>query len=210
MTGRFEEVHRVLNERLFEGTLASPKFEKDLGRKCVLHFSPPNSYQYGSEIVTAPPDLISSELVHAMIHAKNHAQGVIDSTQNQYHNTHFLQEALRVGFCVVWHKSRGWALTFVDTAKAAGHEKFRLPDEAANSVLKAAMAGVSIPKKSLGAWQRELAGELADKPKKTFLLKYICRCSPPHNTVRSGRRPEGDNPLDITCNTCKSKFVVER
>lgn len=210
MTGRFEEAHRVLNERLFEGTLASPTFEKDLGRKCVFHFTPPNSYQYGSEIVTAAADVVTADLLHTMIHAKNHASGVVDSTQNQYHNTHFLQEALRIGFCVVWHKSRGWSLTFPDPEEAGKLGKFRCPDDTANRTLRAVLAEVKFPKGPLATWQRGLAGELADKPKKTFLLKYICKCPTPHNNVRSGRRPEGDHPLDITCNVCKAKFVVER
>lgn len=210
MMGRFEEVHSVLNERLFDDTLASPTFEKDLGRKCVFHFLPPNNYQFGSEMATATPIQIASDLAHVMVHAKNHAQGLVDCTHNQYHNTHFLQEALRIGFCVVWHKSRGWALTYADDAAAEKHDKHRCPDEGAKEMLRAALGAVRIPKALLTTWQRELASELADKPKKTFLLKYICRCPPPHNTVRSGRRPDGDHPLNITCNACKSKFRVER
>jgi hypothetical protein len=46
-----------------------------------------------------------------------------------------------------------------------------------------------------------------DKPSKTYFLKYVCNCPPPHNSIRSGRRPDGPNALNIQCQNCHSTFV---
>jgi hypothetical protein len=46
-----------------------------------------------------------------------------------------------------------------------------------------------------------------NRPKQCF-LKYICQCSPPHNSIRSGRRPNGPHALHIQCLMCGANFVL--
>jgi hypothetical protein len=53
--------------------------------------------------------------------------------------------------------------------------------------------------------KKEIAS-LPRKSDKSYTLKYECGCEPPHNSIRSGRRPDGPNPLNAMCMDCLTYY----
>lgn len=47
----------------------------------------------------------------------------------------------------------------------------------------------------------------ATRQKNRYFMKYQCKCKPPHNSIRSGCRPDGPNRLNIICKDCGQPFT---
>lgn len=202
------ETYNTFNAELFEGKLPKVAFEMNVARKAIFHYSPPSKIEIGADMAKATAATVADDLLHAMVHIKNHKEGVPDHTSNQYHNQHFSSAALSIGLYVCVLKNRGWALTVSREADARRCERVLAPAEKTNQRLRGVIETAAIPTGKLNALRRSVAQRLAAKPKRHFALKYVCLCKPPFNNVRSGRRPDGDHPLDITCNICNAKFVL--
>ena len=193
-----------LNSCLFEAKLATPLFEVKIDRDDIFYFVKPNTIQIGSAFCAISLNQVIDELLHCMIHIRNHQEKLPDHTVNQYHNQHFANVALGIGMTVQKQKSRGWSL--VSVSSYIGPNDFLTPDTTKQKNLHKIVSTIKLSDKGFCNFQTEIRNGFKANPKRQFLLKYTCSCHPPHNTIRSGRRPDGAHPLNVTCNICGQKF----
>jgi hypothetical protein len=205
-----DETYCFFNSTLFKGELPQVFFTINADRKAIFHFVPPYTME-----VCAKMDEVSSitevldDLLHSMIHIANHRSGLPDYTANQYHNAHFCSAALSLGFYVVKSKGRGWAITF-SNREAAKDQVYVKPSVAANKKLRSAISQIKLNSRNLEDLKGLIHEKLSTKNTREYLLRYVCRCEPPYNAVRTGRKPDGDHPLNATCNDCGACFQPER
>jgi len=103
------------------------------------------------------------------------------------------------------HKTKGWAVTSFNEQKG-----FKKPFSAAEKRLACCLQEMEVNKKLISKGKAEIIRMIdSASPAKICFLKYVCACKAPHNSIRSGRRPDGPNPLNITCNNCHSQFALE-
>lgn len=215
--GIVEEMRRVFgifNKRLFDGKLKDVEIVIQPKKKVSMRFvAETNLLVIGSDFTNlrpGPPGYeILTTLLHEMIHISNHQNGIVDCTTNQYHNKHFLTSAMKAGLVVIKHKTQGWAITTTIYPRNVVESEFvRKPQRDAAGRLMEILSEIkldkSICKNARVAIRQKMKEE---KPTKTYFLKYTCNCSPPHNSIRSGRRPDGPNALNIQCLNCRSTFV---
>lgn len=213
MISELSKVYDALNKELFDAQLPHPVFRIDLTSKEAFRYRGDHSRKIsiGSGFISIPANRIPDALLHVMVHIFNFGKNVEDCSPNQYHKRSFLNEALNKGFSVVKTSTRGWGVTtsfHADWLEKDLEIKHPTPAKAAR--LRQLYATINIDSDALQSFQEELKTQLAaSKPKRRFLLKYSCGCLPPHNCIRSGRRPDGPHQLDITCNLCGNKFVAE-
>jgi len=115
-----------------------------------------------------------------------------------------MESAKEVGFHVARHKTQGWCLTTLEPPNDEHHA----PDETKNQFLKNTIRDFEFPQDILDA-AREHIKISVKTPRKVCFLKYVCECPTPHNSIRSGRRPDGLHPINIRCEDCGSLFVEE-
>lgn len=195
------------NAKLFEGSLAACVFEPTTQKFGIRYDLGDRVYRIGAGLARLTYRDILAGLLHEMIHAFNHQNGISDHTPNQYHNKAFALAALRVGFHVKKHQTRGWSL--LSFKGFAGSEHLS-PDEDDSEYLMNVVDRVSIDLDALTTFQQEITASVSSVTRKQFQLKYECACPPPHNTIRSGRRPSGRFPLHVRCDVCHSPFVLAR
>ena len=204
-----------LKIQLFNNKLPPIRFQIDGSRSELFRFRRPNLIQIGAAI-TAPElnrKLLIDQLLHVLVHAHNAYQGVVDENINQYHNQEFSAAALAIGLAVCHTPNNGWSLTYSPL-----HPEFRNLVEDGKKVL--------VPKKEAARELRSICLRLEfdsafffdirkvfekssiKRPSKLCQLKYVCGCDPPHNSIRSGRRPYGGHPLVAVCQLCGQKFVL--
>jgi hypothetical protein len=212
MESLLHELNRVflfLNTRLFADLLEPPPIVVDPQKKFTLKYV--NGYlMIGSHFKNVEPHDLLLHLLHEMVHMRNEKKEVVDVTANQYHNRKFLAAALSVGLVVRKHKIQGWGLTGANIPKGSvvDPEMTQVPSQQAVQRRIAAFQEVKLDMNALNNVKEEIKKKLARKsPAKPCFLKYVCECPPPHNSIRSGRRPDGDHPLLITCDKCGAKFV---
>lgn len=199
----------TLNEDLFDGCLSRINFKTSLGRKCIFHFIAPETIEIGTSILDANKKDIFEDLVHVMVHMYNFQKGISDHTLNQYHNRHFVERALSVGLIVVHHKARGWGITVFDTNQIDASSPVRFPEPDASDHLAKCCQKISWSDLEFENFKSAMTKSVRSKPQKEYLLKYVCgKCDPPV-IIRSGRRPDGQKPIDITCNHCGANFVLD-
>lgn len=112
------------NKELFNGNLSMPNLTiQSAGRKNALGWFWPGKWttedgEVADEISISAEclgdrtvDGVLETLIHEMIHAHNHSQGIKDCNDVQYHNKKFKVACEAVGLVVTKHKSRGWAIT---------------------------------------------------------------------------------------------------
>lgn len=206
MITRLQEAYNVLNKELFGGKLLEPNL-------CLCRSSSPEIFYFREKanieicngFADAGPVQLLDELLHVMVHMKNHGEGVLDHTANQYHNTNFRQEALAVGLFVGKKKSRGWAHTFSDEALVC--DGVCKPPEHLRSRLLEVYTMVDLTPRELSALKRGFEKLCLPRETRTYQHKYCCQCSPPHNSIRSGRKPDGPHPLNARCNICNANYV---
>lgn len=202
-----------LNKGIFNGKLEVPSFLIQLEKKVVFRFAcdlavgddrvSHHHLIIGSRIVQLTSDEILEELLHEMVHMSNYSQGIIDTTANSYHNRHFMNSALAAGFYVARHKTRGWSITSLNEMEECRKPNFEELNQR-KLVFESLTFNQEEVKDGLTAINFALQ---ARGERKACFLKYQCKCPPPHNSIRSGRRPDGPHPVQILCLNCNEKFV---
>ncbi len=195
----------ILNARLFGGALKKPDFSLVPKKKLIFRFLP-ETYQMmvGGDLVKVDTQALLVHLLHEMVHVSNYTKGVVDCRSNQYHNKEFMQAAVKVGLTCLRHRNHGWVTTI--TAPSNG-DVSELPSSDDIERRIKAFDEIKLDKAVLRQTKIEF-GDLGKRNRQSiYFLKYECQCPPPHNSIRSGRRPDGDHPLNIHCMDCKSAFV---
>ena len=207
MKSELDKAYSTLNKYFFQNKLKPVKFILNPPERYILHLRLPDILEIGVGLVAASPVEILDDLLHVMIHLDNHRLQIEDFTHNQYHRKEFCEKALRFGLIVVWHKTRGWGITSSDPNHllVKGAEKIRHPSKASVDCLVQCYQEIKLTSSKLKSFREQLRSH--GKPQKIFQLKYVCACEPPV-IIRSGRRPDGPNPLDASCNICKTNFTV--
>lgn len=208
----FPELQRVyccFNKTLFGNTLPKKlEFLWDSSDKqCLRYLGKQNVLRIGLGINSITAKGFLDELLHQMVHIYNRQCKIRDCNSQCYHNKNFVNKALSLGLYVSKHPSKGFAIT-----TSCLHDKLIEPKyPSKESIVK--LSGVY----TLLKFDEDLFNEirnnmlLEDRLSRQgkYLLKYVCKCPSPHNTIRSGRRPYGKSPLNITCNICNSKFICD-
>lgn len=204
MLKTIEETFKKLNSELFSGQLRVPNIQVDVSRKYIMRWEVAGNFLYiGAPFAKAQPLTVMEALVHEMLHMQNHMNGITDVKANQYHNTKFLKSALALGFYVRRHPSQRWSITTVHMPSAGCHK----PDTEQNKKLSDVLENINICPSRLEKDIAFVKQTLVDsKPAKSFFLKYQCNCPPPHNSIRSGRRPDSPHAPDILCRKCQGVF----
>ena len=210
MIGHLSRAYKSLNNCLFDGELNEVDFISNLSRRCIFYFASPNTLEIGFLFAKASKQEVIDDLVHVMIHVYHHMNHIDDYTPNQYHNRYFCEKALSLGLIVSCHRTRGWSLTYSDPnhKDLIGKEKVRLPNDECSKKLSVCLKQIFWSQPEFANFKAKLRKRLEEKPQKEYQLKYICVSCKPPVIIRSGRRPDGQHPLDVTCNLCKTKFVL--
>lgn len=200
-----EEALSHFNSHLFNDKLPMPIVSIQTDKKFTFRFVPDSYHLLIGQKSTKLKQKVDfcEELVHEMVHISNHLQKKFDCTSNSYHNRLFLNSALETGFLVAKHDIQGWALTKSDVPYGWRNKTIVFPKVSQNDLLKDAVEEFSLDVKDLIKSTNFF--NVLVKPKTCF-LKYECGCKPPHNSIRSGRRPDGNNPLRIRCEDCGKNF----
>lgn len=196
------DLHKSLNNLFFDGMLRNSNFHFDFKEKNSIVWSGKfQMFLIGNQIKF---EFLIEDLIHNMIHSYNEQINVIDVVK-QYHNKNFSNKAIELGFYVIKHRTQGWGLITQNYPR--------------NVII---VSNIKIPKKSKIEERISLLKNLQynkvlvenfcnslqqPKPSKTFFFKWVCGCPDPHNSIRCGRKPNGKNGLDATCNVCQQKFV---
>lgn len=206
-----ERLFRHLNKHLFGDVLVLPLFNMAFDRRFGLRFSPESHhFSFGLGIIGWSVNDFLGDFVHEMVHMFNWQRGVIDCTSNQYHNQDFVAVATKCGLYVGKHGTRGWAITSLAPISHGPNVKSPpIPDPDDNARLLSVLGKVKFKARLLKEVQRMAKEALRRTPQKVFLVKWVCKCAPPHNCIRSGRRPNGPNPLQIKCMQCNSMFTAK-
>lgn len=196
---------KLFNSYFFEDKITStPDFNFSLGGKYSFRFDP-DSFQIliGKDFLNVSDESLIFDLLHEMVHVYNYVTGRIDCRSNKYHNNYFLEAATWIGFVVCKHPRRGWCLTGADVSPASAEVVF--PHKNKYLRLLDALKHMKFNRRAINRIKLDI--ESRKKRKNTvFFLKYECQCPPPHNSIRSGRRPDGKKPLRIICKDCNSEF----
>lgn len=201
----FECAFGVLNSHLFAGLLQQPEFILQPKKKFVFRFVP-ETYQVivGGDLVKVDTNALLVHLLHEMVHVFNFMEGTVDCRSNQYHNKEFMHAAVKIGLTCVRHRNHGWVTTI--TAPTTTETVCTPPEDVIEKRVNA-FNEVKLDKAVLRQTKIEF-GDLGKRNRHSiYFLKYECNCPPPHNSIRSGRRPDGIHPLHIRCLDCKSSFV---
>jgi len=209
LIAELERIFGVLNQALFGGELEPVSFTLQPKKKVSLRWMPDvEGMIIGADFSKLEYGEIPGAMLHEMIHISNQQKGLPDVTTNQYHNKNFLEAALEVGLVVIKHKTQGWAITStVYPRNVVERVYIKRPNKDAIRRRNDAFDSVDMDKAIFKAGRADMRDRVrSEKPTKTYFLKYQCNCPPPHNSIRSGRRPDGPNALNIQCLNCRSQF----
>jgi hypothetical protein len=200
-----ESAFQHVNQNLFSGSLRMPTFALQVEKKVVLKFVPGSFVLLvGQRFFKANLQQVHESLLHEMVHVSNYLAEVPDCTSNQYHNKAFLGAALEAGFFVSRNKSQGWGLT---SFRNDGNAKS--PSQSSLDLRKTAFENISFTQEKFSRFKKELSHLIPkNSDRKVYFLKYVCGCEPPHNSIRSGRRPDGDHPISAICLDCNQPYVL--
>lgn len=210
LISELERIFGVLNQTLFGGELEPVSFTLQPKKKVSLRWMPDaEGVVIGADFSKLEYGEIPGAMLHEMIHISNHQKGKPDVTTNQYHNKNFLEAALEVGLVVIKHKTQGWAITStVYPRNVVERVYIKRPNKDAIRQRNDAFDSIDMDKLIFKAGRADVRERVKnEKPTKTYFLKYQCNCLPPHNSIRSGRRPDGPNAPNIQCCDCRSQFV---
>lgn len=209
ITQELEKVFQSLNASLFSGKLKPVQIAIQTKKKVSIRWMPDsNALIVGADFPKIEYSEIPNFMLHEMVHIYNAQNGIVDVTANQYHNKSFLQAALNVGLVVIKHKTQGWGITSTIYPRNVVESIYvKRPQKEDIALREAAFSKLNIDKTVFKTARTEIRERLRrEKPPKTYFLKYQCNCPPPHNSIRSGRRPDGQNALNIQCLNCRSHF----
>lgn len=186
-----ERIAKSLARDLFNITI--PQFKLEISRKTpftdeVVHIA------VGVGIIDLSSDEIFAGILHELVHIYNRINGVSDQTANRYHNQKFKNSAIRFGLHCEWDRNKGWYnTTLIDTLQSHIERQIDVSSWAS----------------CLSEGKRQLRRMVRDRTRHPCFLKYVCKCPPPHNSIRSGRRPNGNHPPCIRCEVCGAVFVCD-
>lgn len=209
LIGEIERACNFLNQFLFDGKIQLPPIVIQTKKKVSIKWMVDvKNIVIGSEFLQLEFYDVLGVLLHELIHVANFQNGVIDVTINQYHNKHFLTLANKVGLVVIKHKTQGWGLTSIVYPRNITEKSYlKRPLKNAITRRNKAFTDINFNEKKFKDARLHLQAMIKnEKPVKTYFLKYECNCAPPHNSIRSGRRPDGPNALNIQCMNCRSQF----
>ena len=209
LVSELERIFGILNKELFGGELEPVHFTFQLKKKISLRWMADlDRLVIGADFSNLELEDVPVVILHEMIHISNHQKRLPDVTANQYHNKNFLKVAVDVGFVVIKHKTQGWAITsMVYPRNVVQHVYIKRPCKVASQRLNKIFDSIVLDKKAFKAGLADIRDRIrVEKPTKTYFLKYQCNCPPPHNSIRSGRRPDGPNTLNIQCMNCRTQF----
>lgn len=201
-----EELFNEINNHLFGGELELPTMILQPERRLDFNFVA-DTYHFvigGRFIEFKSVDEMHQQFLHEMVHVK--LSGNEGKNSSNYHNAAFLEAALDVGLYVWRNRTIGWGFTSFHPPK--NEETLQTPS---NKVLEARESlfneckfdsNIFVKAKQDIKSLRKNTG----RPKQYF-LKYICNCPEPHNSIRSGRRPDSQNPLNCFCGDCGYSYV---
>lgn len=207
MIKNFEKVYKIFNDEFFKGQLPKPNFSVDMKKRGVLCFKPPSNIVLCKDFPESTLVDIFDNIIHQMVHIENYLSGIEDFSSSQYHKKSFYNRALQIGLNLAYSTTQGWSIVYSTLGQYQGN--VRLANKKNRDKLKEVYSGIQINIDQLIEFQNDLKLSLDETTVRKSLLKYVCQCKPPHNTIRSGRRPNGPRPLDIKCNICGEKFVVK-
>jgi hypothetical protein len=193
-----EGLFDVLNGELFYGKLLPPTISIRPEKRAPFRFDTPN-YQIlvGRQLETLPLQNVWEAFLHCMVHMRQYkATGEVPK---KYHNRQFLNSALAVGFYVNSHPFFGWSLTTFTSDDALMVPPFHI-----RAKRMAAFEKVKFDESVLEEAKTQMRSAKAGG--KIYSLKYECGCEPPHNSIRSGRRPHSSHPLKARCDICGLPF----
>ena len=227
IVSELEKAFAHVNDGLFDGDLRIPPFVIQNEKKVVLRFVPESFHMaIGAEFSLAKLQSLQQSLLHEMCHVCNHQSSIVDCTSNQYHNQKFLKVALGVGFYVIRHKTQGWGITSFlrpsvvscwDCGKEYATKRDSCPECSAEIQIEEPTAVArkqrAITFKNLEFNQRiwtnakkRIKSQVSGNSRRVCFLKYQCQCPGPHNSFRTGRRPDGGNPIYARCEKCGELF----
>jgi hypothetical protein len=192
------QVARILctfSDGLFQGELPIPTVVVKTNNKFIARFLPDSfCLILGSMLPNATTRQILDSFLHQCCHIYNNVNHIVDhSSHSQYHNRNFADIALKAGLNLIQNEN-GWG----STSEIGEHivEFAPTPAQGIREVIY----------QKILANDPNLQQQVIIKKGKTFQFKYQCRCAPPFNSIRSGRKPTGHNPLRVRCEVCGHLF----
>ena len=209
LISEIERASNLLNKLLFDDKIQPFQISIQIKKKVSIKWQVDiETLVIGVEFLQLEFNDILGVLLHELVHISNYQRGITDVTINQYHNKHFLASANQVGLVVIKHKTQGWGITSTVFPRNIVERAF-IKRPLKNAIVRRnkVFQEIKLNEKLLTESRVDLQNRIKnEKPVKTFFLKYECNCAPPHNSIRSGRRPDGPNALNIQCMNCRSKF----
>lgn len=203
-----KKMFKAFNHEFFDNELLMPKFTVESNRKFAFRFdSEGDIFMVGSEAANLGIADFQALFLHEMVHVSNAQDGIADVTANQYHNKSFLELALSVGLICIRHKNQGWSITtIVYPRNVVDENSIRTPSAETIEHRKSVFFHHRLEQSILRSFRTKMKQVQNNRSSKTYFLKYVCGCPPPHNSIRSGRRPDGSHPLNIRCSDCGKLF----
>lgn len=210
----FDELKRVythFNKQIFTGKLPAVTFSYDQNSRSIFRFSPPALIIIGPQLVEIGSEKeLFDKLLHEMIHISNFKQNLEDVGKSNYHNINFLKTALKTGLVVNRQKSSGWSSISSDFADLRDKELKQFPNLEDFERLEKTYETASFNDSCLSDLGTIVQKWQEKNRRRSYFLKYICNCPPPHNSIRSGRRPNGPNALLVKCEICNARFRLDK
>lgn len=199
---QLNNVYQEFNKLLFDERLPTVDFLLVPRKKLVCRFMPGlHLIEIGGDLSHMDSGGILLHLLHELVHISNYVKGVVDC-RHRYHNKAFLIAALETGLTVAYDNTHGWGLTMLNSVPR-NLKNVLYPNPDFKTRLEQIFETLKFDKWVLRLMKKEV--DLV-KPRQTYFLKYSCQCPSPHNSIRSGRRPDGEHPLKIKCMECNSDF----
>lgn len=194
------------NKNFFNGELLEVPFFIDSRKKEMFCFTAGKGIFCGHSILTCNNlEQFIISFFHELIHIYHFQNGILDLSSNNYHNKHFLKKANSIGFFVYSVKNKGFVnLSIINLGNKGFIPKGR-PNNFLIDFLNKTMNKNLIESLNL-LIKKALLEKIDSRKSKEFFLKYECKCPKPHNSIRSGRRPDSKNALQIHCKNCNSDF----
>lgn len=198
-----ERIFQHFNKGLYDNQLALPVHVLRPDKKLIFQYSANSKcVVIGSKFSECNEQEMLENYIHEMVHIRNSSRGIVDQTTNDYHNRQFLNAALYVGLHVAKHPTKGWALTQFHPWRFENVS----PSHFANDRRRCLVENLLINDNILKEGKKYLRKLIVENKPKPCFLKYVCDCPPPHNSIRTGRRPNSCHAPKITCKVCNGDF----
>jgi hypothetical protein len=190
---------------LFDCPLSVPTFVPNSRKKGIVRFScKPPQFSICSNFGEACFHEMLDSLLHHMCHLANCQRDIRDRSNNSYHNRKFVTQAIAVGLTAIRHEDFGWITTSYPV-KPEGEMVFPTSEASTRRQKVYRELSRQFNKEIFESAKTEFV-EKQSIPRNKFFLKYVCGCPEPHNSVRSGCRPNGANAPKIRCLKCGKMF----